>query len=304
MALRMLIFNENLEIGVIDGAIALVVSLINYVASRKNSEYARVSFKSLVYDCYFIYTHGVNLKNYLSIFFGNKNLFPPLSIAMFTFLFEVALTIYNQNAGVSLILFALILIFADFIGKRKHKVPKSKDKYLPLVMKGAQLQDKKTKRRPFLYSIVRSLVLLNGYAFLIFFLGTIVISFYDSKITLNPLLGALFDVFLYLYLIGLFSPTYGDFKWLTHGYNLILNEIDKEDDIYLRIHLDHLGASASLPLEGELVQIQPKMMIIKASDDKSHWYETVHWKQIKRISVRLVKRNTEQTVNIEPDFQK
>ena len=202
-----------------------------------------------------------------------------------------------------MIFFAFILLIADFAGRRLLKVPKPKNKYLPLVMKGTQLQDKKIKRRPFFYSVVRYLVLLNGFTFLSFILTVIVISSYDPKFTLNPFLGIIFDVFFYLYFFGLISPTYRDFKWLTYGYNLILNEIDKEDDIYLRIHLDYPGASASLPLEGELVQIQPKI-IIKASEADSNWYETVHWKQIKRISIRLVKRSAKQPINIGPDFQK
>lgn len=285
----MINFNGNIEIVVIEGGIALLGYILNYIASRKNREYARVSFKSLVYDCYFIYSHEVNLKNYLSIFFGNKNLFPPLSIAMVVFLLEVFLTIYNETAGFFLLLIALILLFADILINGKHKVKKTKEKYLPLVMTGTQLQDRKTKREPFLYSVVRYLVLSNGYALITFLLAVIVISFYDPKFTLSPSFGILFDIFFGIYLIGLISPRNRDFRWL--NYNLILNEIDKEDDIYLRIHLDYPGASASLPLEGELVQIQPKM-IIKTSDDKSDWYETVHWKQIKRISVRLVKRNT------------
>ena len=263
---------------------------------------SRVSFRSLVNDCYYIFTQGVNLRDYLRIFFGKKN-WISLYIAIFIFFFEVILTKYNITAGLSLIFFAFILLIADFVGKRLNKVPKSKDKYLPLVMKGTQLQDKKIKRRSFLYSVVRYLVLLNGYSLLSFFLAVVMISFYDPRFTLNPLFGSFFDVFFYLYFFGLASPTYRDFKWLTYGYNLILNEIYKEDDIYLRIHLDYPGASASLPLEGELVQIGPKM-IIKASEGDSHWYETVHWKQIKRISVRLVKRSAKQPLNIGSDFQK
>lgn len=302
MVLRMFIFNQSLEINVIEGIIAFIVSLINYLASRKDFGYTRVSFRSLVNDCYYIFTQGVNLGDYLRIFFGKKN-WISLYIAIFIFFFEVILTKYNITAGLSLSFFAFILLIADFVGKCLNKVPKSKDKYLPLVMKGTQLQDKKIKMRPFLYLVVRYLVLLNGYAFLSFILAIIVISFYDPKFTLNPLLGSFFDVSFYLYFFGLASPTYRDFKWLTYGYNLILNEIEKEYDIYLRIHLDYPSASASLPLEGELVQKRPEM-IIKASEGDSHWYETVNWKQIKRISVRLVKRSAKQPINIGPDFQK
>jgi hypothetical protein len=298
---RMFIFNENLEIGIIEGIIAFSGTIINYLALRKNIGYTRVSFRSLVNDCYFIFSKGVNLKEYLRIFFGKNNSIPQF-IAIITFFFEVILTVYNQAAGFSLILIAFVFLIADFVGKHKHKVPKSKGQYLPLVMKGTQLQDNKTKRRPFLFSIVRLLVLLNGYAFFTFFLAIIVISFYDPSVSLNPLLAALYDVFLFLFIIGIFSPTYRDFKWLIYSYNLILNEIDKENDIYLRIYLDYPGASASQPLEGILVQIQPKM-IIKVSDNKSHWYETVQWRQIKRISVRLEKRDSKQGVNIEPDFK-
>ena len=44
MALRMFIFNQSFEINVIEGIIAFIVSLINYLASRKDFGYTREVF--------------------------------------------------------------------------------------------------------------------------------------------------------------------------------------------------------------------------------------------------------------------
>lgn len=301
MVIQMFTLNENLEIIAIESFIAFFGYIINYIASRKDFGYTRVSFKSLVNDCYFIYTHGVSLENYLLLFFGKKTRIQPKFIAFIIIVIEVFLTEYNQEGGVLLFFFlAVSLLIVDFTTNKKYKIQNMKALYLPLFMKGV-LPDKKLKWRPFLYSVVRYLVLLNGYAFLSLMLVFIIISHYGLNSTSITPAGYLLDVFFFVYLFGMFAPTHKNFNWLIHGYNLVINEIDKYEDIYLRIYLDYPGASASLPLEGKLVLMKPKF-IIKTSEGDSNWYETVKWKQIKRISVRLVEKSSKQVLKSESDL--